>query len=136
VLHNNDALIERYQPFVAKVADGSKAISVSPEKVVANLSCLGQLVKSRQRKQDSEVEALHRRYPEASHLEKEIARVYLSPAPRLVFLNCWNMLVSLDALPDRTWKGSQRETLDSTNNAYERAIGWRIKERYRTIPGY
>ncbi len=28
------------------------------------------------------------------------------------------------------------ETLDGTNNACERAIGWWIKERYRTMRGY
>ncbi len=36
----------------------------------------------------------------------------------------------------RTWKGPQGETLDGTNNACERAIGWWIKERYRTMRGY
>jgi len=29
-----------------------------------------------------------------------------------------------------------REILDGTNNATERAIGWWIKERYRTMRGY
>jgi hypothetical protein len=31
---------------------------------------------------------------------------------------------------------SQGERLDGTNNASERAIGWWIKERYRTMRGY
>jgi len=35
----------------------------------------------------------------------------------------------------RTWKGPQGETLDGTHNACERAIGWWIKERYRTMRG-
>jgi hypothetical protein len=38
VLRNTDALIERYQPLVAKDADGSlKAIGVSPEQAAADL---------------------------------------------------------------------------------------------------
>ena len=43
-------------------------------------------------------------------------------------------LASFDTLPhlERT----QDETLDGTNNACERAIGWWIKERYRTMRGY
>ena len=36
----------------------------------------------------------------------------------------------------RQWKGPKGETLDGTNNACERAIGWWIKERYRTMRGY
>jgi hypothetical protein len=36
----------------------------------------------------------------------------------------------------RSWKGPKGETLDGTNNASERAIGWWIKERYRSMRGY
>src|SRR2546421_12656234 len=67
VLRNTDALIEKYQPLVAKDADGSlKAIGVSPQQAAADLTRLGELVKSRQREQATELEALHRRYLEAS----------------------------------------------------------------------
>ena len=36
----------------------------------------------------------------------------------------------------RTWVGAAGEGLDGTNNACERAIGWRVKERYRSMRGY
>lgn len=36
----------------------------------------------------------------------------------------------------RTWQGPAKEQLDGTNNASERAIGWWLKERYRTMRGY
>jgi len=36
----------------------------------------------------------------------------------------------------RWWRGSAGERVDGTNNACERAIGWWIKERYRTMRGY
>ena len=36
----------------------------------------------------------------------------------------------------RHWKGPKKETLDGTNKATERAIGWWIKERYRSMRGY
>jgi len=99
VLRNTEALIERYQPLVARDADGSlQAIGVSPQQAAADLTRLGELVKSRQREQANALEALQRRY--------------------------------------RTWKGPKGETLDGTNNACERAIGWWIKERYRTMRGY
>src|SRR2546423_7027713 len=67
VLRNTDALIERYQPLVAKDADGSlKAIGVSTEQAARDLTRLGDLVKSRQREQVTELETLHRRYLEAA----------------------------------------------------------------------
>jgi hypothetical protein len=34
---------------------------------------------------------------------------------------------------DQRWRGEGGVTLDGTNNATERAIGWWIKERYRTM---
>ena len=66
VLRNTQTLIERYQPLVARDADGSlHAIGVSPEQAAADLTRLGELVKSRQREQAPELEALHRRYLQA-----------------------------------------------------------------------
>jgi transposase-like protein len=37
---------------------------------------------------------------------------------------------------DQRWRGPGGLTLDGTNNATERAIGWWIKERYRTMRTY
>ena len=53
---------------------------------------------------------------------------------RLLFLERWNLWPRLTIY--RTWQGSDGETLDGTNNGSERAIGWWIKERYRTMRGY
>jgi hypothetical protein len=36
----------------------------------------------------------------------------------------------------RTLKHSKDLDIDATNNAAERAIGWAVKERYRTMRGY
>jgi hypothetical protein len=67
VLRNTETLIERYQPLVAKDADGSlKAIGVSPEQATADLTRLGELVKSRKWEEATELEAMHRRYLQAS----------------------------------------------------------------------
>jgi len=52
---------------------------------------------------------------------------------RLLFLDRWNLWHRLTRY--RKWKEPQGETLDGTNNACERAIGWWIKERYRTMRG-
>jgi hypothetical protein len=62
VLRDTQTLSERYQPLVVRDADGSlKAIGVSPEQAVADLTRLGELVKSREREQAPELEAMHRR---------------------------------------------------------------------------
>jgi len=53
---------------------------------------------------------------------------------RLLFLDRWNLWHCLTRY--RLWKGPTGEKLDGTNNACERAIGWWIKERYRSMRGY
>jgi hypothetical protein len=134
VLRNTETLIERYQPLVAKDTDGSlKAIGVSPQQAAADLTRLGELVKSRQREQAAELEVMHRRYlpavpPQAGEHQSLAYRL------RLLFLDRWNLWHRLTRY--RIWKGPKGETLDGTNNACERAIGWWIKERYRTMRGY
>ena len=134
VLRNTEDLIERYQPLVAKDTDGSlKVIGVSPEQAAADLTCLGELVKSQQREQAPELEALHRRYLDAAP-PQEGEHQSLAYRLRLLFLDRWNLWHRLTRY--RTWKGPKGETLDGTNNACERAIGWWIKERYRTMRGY
>ena len=134
VLRNTEALIDKYQPLVASDADGSLgAIGVSPQQAAADLTRLGELVKSRQKEQAAELEALHRRYLEAAppHDGEHFSLAYRL---RLLFLDRWNLWHRLTRY--RTWKGPKGETLDGTNNASERAIGWWIKERYRTMRGY
>jgi transposase-like protein len=134
VLRNTEDLIDKYQPLVARDADGSlQAIGVSPQQAAADLTRLGELVKSRQREQASELESLHRRYLQAAP-PQEGAHQSLAYRLRLLFLDRWNLWHRLTRY--RKWKGPQGETLDGTNNACERAIGWWIKERYRTMRGY
>src|SRR5881296_190392 len=114
-------------------ADGSlKAIDVSPQQAAADLTRLGELVKSRQREQATELETMHRRYVEAPP-PQEGEHQSLAYRLRLLFLDRWNLWHRLTRY--RKWKGPKGETLDGTNNACERAIGWWIKERYRTMRG-
>jgi hypothetical protein len=54
---------------------------------------------------------------------------------RNLFLDRWNLWPRLTFY--RTWKDKDgHPILDGTNNADERAIGWLVKERYRTMRGY
>ena len=134
VLRNTETLIERYQPLVARDADGSlQAIGVSREQATADLTRLSELITSREREQATEVETMHRRYVQATP-PQEGEHQSLAYRLRLLFLDRWNLWHRLTRY--RKWKGSNGETLDGTNNACERAIGWWIKERYRSMRGY
>ena len=54
---------------------------------------------------------------------------------RNLFMDRWNLWPRLTFY--RTWKDEyDNEILDGTNNHCERAIGWWIKERYRSMRGY
>jgi len=98
VLRNTETITLRYQPLVARDADGSlKAIGVSPEQAAADLKRLGKLVKSRQREQAPELEAMHRRYLQAVP-PHEGEHQSLAYRLRLLLTSSLESLASLDAL--------------------------------------
>jgi hypothetical protein len=110
VLRNTEALSAKYQPLVASDADGSlKAIGVSPQQAAADLTRLGELVKSRQREQATELEAMHRRYLEATP-PREGEHQSLAYRLRLWLTSSLEPLASLDALSpmERTRRGNAR----------------------------
>ena len=53
---------------------------------------------------------------------------------RLLSLDHWNLWRRLTLY--RYWRGANDITLDGTNNAWERAIGWWVKKRHRSMRGY
>jgi transposase-like protein len=136
VKRNTEELIQELRPQVATDADGSLvACGVSPAQAEADLVRLGELIVSRQPKEAPELEQMHRRYLQAAPPSKG-GRASLAYRLRLLFLDRWNLWSRLTRY--RKWNESQQEQehFDGTNNACERAIGWWIKERYRTMRGY
>jgi hypothetical protein len=134
VKRNTEALIESLGLAAAQDGDGSLAnIGVSPEQALADLAMLGQLIQNRQPDDQSELETLHRRYLNAAPPQPG-ERASVAYRLRLLFLDRWNLWPRLTRY--RTWHGPLGETIDGTNNGSERAIGWWIKERYRTMRGY
>jgi len=134
VKRNTEALIEELRPLVARDSDSSlQAIGVEPAQAVADLVRLGELIKSRQPEQGQELEQMHRRYLKAAPPKKG-STASLAYRLRLLYLDRWNLWSRLTRY--RKWRGSNDEQLDGTNNACERAIGWWIKERYRSMRGY
>jgi transposase-like protein len=134
VKRNTESLIESLQSAVETDAGGSlAAIGVTPEQAQADLKRLGELIVSRKPEDVGELATMHYRYLTASPPgagEKATTAYRL----RLLFLDRWNLWPRLTKY--RTWQGPDGETLDGTNNGSERAIGWWIKERYRTMRGY
>jgi transposase-like protein len=133
---NTQDLISELGPKVANDEDGSlKACGVDPEQAEADLKRLGELIVSRKPDEVKEVQEMHHRYIQASPPRKG-ERASLAYRLRRLFgdrSKLWSRLTGY-----RTWNEShdQEEHLDGTNNACERAIGWWIKERYRSMRGY
>jgi transposase-like protein len=127
-------LIQSIQPDAVQDRDGSlEAIGITSEQAVADLLRLGELVLSRQPQEERELAQMHHRYLAASP-PRPGEKASTAYRLRMLFLDRWNLWGRLTRY--RTWHGPGGETVDGTNNACERAIGWWVKERYRTMRGY
>ena len=134
VKRNTEALIDNLEPKAAVDDDGSLAeIDVTPEQASKDLERLGELILSRQPDEEKELEEIHLRYIDAAPPRpgEKATNAYRL---RLLFLDRWNLWRDLTRY--REWTGPDGETIDGTNNGCERAIGWWVKERYRTMRGY
>jgi hypothetical protein len=134
VQRNTDELVDQLVLVAEQDADGSlAAIGLSPAQALADLDQLRQLVHTRQPQDQAQLEKLHQRYIAATPPQSG-QKASLAYRLRLLFLDRWNLWTRLTYY--RTWQGAEGETIDGTNNGAERAIGWWIKERYRTMRGY
>jgi hypothetical protein len=114
--------------------NGSLAdIGVSPEQALADLKRLEALVTSREPQDEDELGEIHRRYIEAAP-PSDGEKASVAYRLRLLFLDRWKIWRRLTRY--RPWQGPQGETVDGTNSGCERAIGWWVEERYRTMRGY
>jgi len=133
---NTDAWVAAIEPALAVDADGSLAvIAIRPEQAMADCRELGRLMAERQPSPEASatLAAIHHRYLGAAKPAKG-RTLSLAYRPRLFSLDRWNLWPRLTRY--RTWAGPDGEELDGTNNACERAIGWWVKERYRSMRGY
>lgn len=134
VQRNTEELIASLQSALVSGADSSlAALGVTPQQAQADLERLKTLIHTRQPDGQTELEALYGHYqgatpPKKGHQASLAYRLYL------LFLDRCNLWPQLTLY--RTWRGPDGQTIDGTNNACERGIGWWIKERYRTMRGY
>jgi hypothetical protein len=134
VKRNTETLIDNLEPKAAVDDDGSLAeIGVTPEQASKDLERLGELILSRQPEEEKDLEEMHQRYIDAAP-PRAGEKATLAYRLRLLFLDRWNLWRDLTRY--REWTGPNGETIDGTNNGCERAIGWWVKERYRTMRGY
>lgn len=136
VLRNTIAWVEAVTPDLAGDVDGSlAAIGVAPSQAIADCADLLRLMTERQPTPDAgaALASIHRRYLAATKPPAG-GTMSLAYRLRLFSLDRWNLWPRLTRY--RSWHGPDGETLDGTNNACERAIGWWIKERYRSMRGY
>jgi transposase-like protein len=135
VVRNTEELIASLSLAIEAGQDSSLAeLQIEPTQALADLRRLGELIHSRQPEQQAEVQALYERYAAALHSKKG-QTASIAYRMRNLFLDRWNLWPRLTFY--RTWKDSNgHPILDGTNNADERAIGWWVKERYRTMRGY
>ncbi|MGD0612301.1 MAG: hypothetical protein ABSB41_12375 [Anaerolineales bacterium] len=132
---NTDELIASLSQTIQLGRDTSLAnLHIEASQALADLCRMGELIHSRQPEQQAEVQTLYERYALAPAPTKG-ASTSVAYRMRNLFLDRWNLWGRLTFY--RTWKDSAgNPILDGTNNATERAIGWWIKERYRTMRGY
>ena len=134
VKRNTETLIKNLEPMVESDQDGSLAtLGLTPEQARHDLQRLAEMILSRRPEEEGELAEIHQRYTDAVPPGPG-EKASLTYRLRLLFRDRWNLWRRLTR--HRTWRGPQGETVDGTNNTCERAIGWWVKERSRTMRGY
>lgn len=134
VKRNTERLVEELKELAKRDRDGSlAAIGVTAEQAMADLERLKRLVQERRPEGGQEIEKMLERYWQAK-APREGEKASVAYRIRLLLLDRWNLWPRLTTY--RRWRGPHGERLDGTNNASERAIGWWVKERYRSMRGY
>jgi transposase-like protein len=132
---NTDALVVELSALIGAGADHSlQALGVSPEQALADLAALQEMIHARRPEDQSHLEEMYLRYANAPKPGKGNKHT-LAYRMRNLLMDRWNLWPRLTFY--RTWKDENGNAiLDGTNNHCERAIGWWIKERYRSMRGY
>jgi hypothetical protein len=132
---NTDALVEELSAIIQSGQDHSlEVIEIKPEQALEDLAKLKEMIRTRHPEDQSRLEEIYLRYANAPK-PGQGKKHNLAYRLRNLFMDRWNLWPRLCFY--RTWKDEYGyEILDGTNNHCERAIGWWIKERYRSMRGY
>ena len=132
---NTDALVDELSAIIDAGQDHSlDAISVTPQQALDDLASLKEMIHTRHSEDQPRLEVIYLRYANARKPGKG-KKYDVAYRMRNLFMDRWNLWPRLTFY--RNWKDENgNEILDGTNNHCERAIGWWIKERYRSMRGY
>ena len=132
---NTDALVAELSAVIEAGQDHSlDSIGIAPEQALSDLGALKEMIHSRRPEDQPRLEGIYLRYANAPRPGKG-KKHSVAYRMRNLFMDRWNLWPRLTFY--RTWKDeNENEILDGTNNHCERAIGWWIKERYRSMRGY
>jgi len=132
---NTDALVAELSAIIDAGQDHSlEAIQVSSEQALEDLAALKEMIHTRRPEDQPRLEEIYLRYANARRPGKG-KKQDVAYRMRNLFLDRWNLWPRLTFY--RNWKDEHgNEILDGTNNHCERAIGWWIKERYRSMRSY
>jgi transposase-like protein len=135
VVRNTEALVEELSAMIGAGQDHSlEVIHITPEQALADLTSLKDMIHSRRPEDQPHLEGIYLRYANARKPGKGQKHT-VAYRMRNLFMDRWNLWPRLTFY--RNWKDEdENEILDGTNNHCERAIGWWIKERYRSMRGY
>lgn len=132
---NTDALVDELATIIGAGQDHSlDVIGISSETALSDLAALKEMIHTRRPEDQSRLEEIYQRYARA-HKPGKGKKHDVAYRMRNLFMDRWNLWPRLTFY--RNWKDEHGNViLDGTNNHCERAIGWWIKERYRSMRGY
>jgi len=135
VVRNTAALVAELSAMISAGQDHSlDAIGITPAQALEDLASLKEMIHSRCPEDQPHLEGIYLRYANARKPGKG-QKHDVAYRMRNLFMDRWNLWPRLTFY--RNWKDENgNEILDGTNNPCERAIGWWIKERYRSMRGY
>ena len=110
-----------------------EGLAVSPDQLLADLELLEWIMLGHPGHGAQLLEEVHLRYAHAPAPKKgERATIWYRMRNRILHLwNNWDRLTCY-----LTLQHSEGLEINATNNGSERAIGWAVKDRYRTMRGY
>jgi transposase-like protein len=135
VVRNTESLVAELSAIIRTGQDHSlDVLGVTAQQALDDLASLQEMIHARRPADQSRLEGIYLRYANA-HKPGKGQKHPLAYRLRNLFMDRWNLWPRLTFY--RTWKDEHgNEILDGTNNHCERAIGWWIKERYRSMRGY
>ncbi len=135
--HVNRHVMESIAEFGERALDETRALpaglEVSREQLLDDLAEIEEIVLAQPHDGGGRLERIHQRYVGAEP-PRAGGKASLWYRLRLWTLDLWNNFDRFRLY--RSWRGEDGERMDGTSNSAERAIGWWVKERYRTMRGY